>query len=986
ISPAELTVGGEAVISVTARDAQNNPLSGIEDEIQVAGAGDATVSIFTEDEQAGVYTATLVNTNPGELSLTITVSGVTLDEVLFVTFLTGGADTIEIVSGNNQSASVSSELPNPIVVRVTDAFDNPVEGEGVTFEFDETPPAAVGRSIEPESVQTNSDGEASAVVTLGSIPGTYTVAASAENTGSVTFDLQATIGQASAITIINQPSNTVAGDPISPVPAVEITDDEGNGIEGISVDAELEGGNFAGGSSLQATTNNSGVATFDNLIITDAGSDYTIRFIPAPSSVSDVTSETFEISAAAADPVNSTADVPNGSAGDQTDITITVLDIFGNPVEGVASELSLAINVGVNSGAQFTSVSDEGNGIYQAGYTPSATGTDQITIELDGVGIDGSPFTSNIVATDAENVEITQQPQNSIAGQIIGGSPAVLVTDNLANAIENVEVTVSVDGGANFSGGTVTRTTNSAGAAVFDDLLIETAGSFELRFNALGVSQDAVSESFTVSPADAEEIVRVSGNNQTAPVTEQLDNPFVVRVEDPFGNPVSGETVVFSIETTPQGSSGESLSSESVTTNSSGEATSTLTLGSVIGGYSVTASSGTGSVQFSAQAIAGAAASFEFDAISSPQVAGNPFVILITAFDEEGNVAEGYSGTATLSTTAGSISPGSISISDGEGSTNVSVSQAGSDQTITATDGSISGTSNEFDVQTGGASDAEITQQPTNTTAGQTISPSPAVEVTDAQGNPVSGVNVEADLSSGSFVTSSTTQTTNNSGIAVFGNLSIEAAGSYTIVFDVQASGVNDPESVQFAITPTEADPQNTDASVPNGVAGEETTILITAEDAFGNRVDGIASELAISISGANSATPSAEPAGNGQYEAIYIPSNSGSDQVVIELNGSSISRSPYSSTVSTSDISSGESSVSANLTSLQAGSTSQVTIQLRDGSGNLISGLGNSDFSINVSGNGNAGSVSESSTGTYQFNVRNTTAQQVTVSVNNRQ
>jgi hypothetical protein len=135
ISPDEVTVGQDAVITVTARDNQNNPLSGIEDEIQLTGIGDASVSAFSEDNNTGIYTATVSSTDPGQLSITVTVSGVTLEPVLIVTFLSGSADTIEIVSGNNQSAGVANTLSNSIVVRVLDAFENQVEGETVTFLF-----------------------------------------------------------------------------------------------------------------------------------------------------------------------------------------------------------------------------------------------------------------------------------------------------------------------------------------------------------------------------------------------------------------------------------------------------------------------------------------------------------------------------------------------------------------------------------------------------------------------------------------------------------------------------------------------------------------------------------------------------------------------------------------------------------------------------------------------------------------------------------
>ncbi|MDZ7755151.1 hypothetical protein [Rhodohalobacter sp.] len=78
----------------------------------------------------------------------------------------------------------------------------------------------------------------------------------------------------------------------------------------------------------------------------------------------------------------------------------------------------------------------------------------------------------------------------------------------------------------------------------------------------------------------------------------------------------------------------------------------------------------------------------------------------------------------------------------------------------------------------------------------------PAVEVTDGT-NPVSGVNVTAILSSNDFTATSTVVvTTNGSGIAEFGNLVIETAGTgYTITFDADAAGVANVDSDPFEVT-----------------------------------------------------------------------------------------------------------------------------------------------------------------------------------------
>ncbi|MDZ7755147.1 filamin/ABP280 repeat domain-containing protein [Rhodohalobacter sp.] len=147
---------------------------------------------------------------------------------------------------------------------------------------------------------------------------------------------------------------------------------------------------------------------------------------------------------------------------------------------------------GANNGATVDPISDDGNGIYTTGYTPTTTGTDEIAISLSGVAIAGSPYTSNVITSDAENVAVDTQPQQTIAGQPIAGPPAALVTDNLSNAVSGVEVIAGLQSG-NFDSGTTSVNSDGSGIATFSDLVINTAGAYIMEFNAVGVSEDAVS-------------------------------------------------------------------------------------------------------------------------------------------------------------------------------------------------------------------------------------------------------------------------------------------------------------------------------------------------------------------------------------------------------------------------------------------------------------------------------------------------------------
>src|SRR5207248_11777600 len=108
--------------------------------------------------------------------------------------------------------------------------------------------------------------------------------------------------------------------------------------------------------------------------------------------------------------------------------------------------------------------------------------------------------------------------------------------------------------------------------------------------------------------------------------------------------------------------------------------------------------------------------------------------------------------------------------------------------TITATDnggGTATGTSNSFQVNAGAASKLAFIQQPTTTTAGQTITPAVAVQIQNANGNLTNStasvaLAIANNPSSGTL--SGTTSVAAVSGVATFGDLSINKAGAgYTL-------------------------------------------------------------------------------------------------------------------------------------------------------------------------------------------------------------
>ncbi|MEP7227740.1 MAG: Ig-like domain-containing protein [Gemmatimonadales bacterium] len=83
----------------------------------------------------------------------------------------GAASKLVRGAGDDQSAEVGHRLADPLVVRVTDAFDNPVAGVSVDW-------AAADGDVDPASSVTGSDGRAQTSWTLGAATGSQSATAS----------------------------------------------------------------------------------------------------------------------------------------------------------------------------------------------------------------------------------------------------------------------------------------------------------------------------------------------------------------------------------------------------------------------------------------------------------------------------------------------------------------------------------------------------------------------------------------------------------------------------------------------------------------------------------------------------------------------------------------------------------------------------------------------------------------------------------------
>ena len=195
----------------------------------------------------------------------------------------------------------------------------------------------------------------------------------------------------------------------------------------------------------------------------------------------------------------------------------------------------------------------------------------------------------------------------------------------------------------------------------------------------------------------------------------------------------------------------------------------------------------------------------------STVTAGTPFDLAVRAVDALGQTAAGYLGTVHFSSADGqAVLPGDYHFTLGDGgvhvfSSGVTLKTAGP-QTVTATDtgtGSITG-STSVTVNPAAADHLLFLQQPTDTSAGQTINPGVAVAVVDQFGNILTSDDSDAvtltigtNASGGTL--SGTLTVTVSGGIATFSDLSIDLAGDgYTL--HATTTGLMDADSGAFNI------------------------------------------------------------------------------------------------------------------------------------------------------------------------------------------
>ena len=244
-------------VTVVAEDADANPVGGV--TVAFSASAGATVSPTTTTTNASGVAQTQVKlgTTAGPGRVTATALGLSNSPLVFnTTSIAGAASRILLVSGNNQTSTVASQLGAPLVVAVQDANGNAVSNFPVSFVV-----MAGGGRIPSGNTTSSSQGIAQASFILGPLASTNTAEAIAAGLlGSpVAFSEQGVAGQPSQ-TILDSGDNQHYPFPLPLV--VTIEDIHGNFVPNATVTFTGISSN-CNNVSMAATTNANGQASVD---------------------------------------------------------------------------------------------------------------------------------------------------------------------------------------------------------------------------------------------------------------------------------------------------------------------------------------------------------------------------------------------------------------------------------------------------------------------------------------------------------------------------------------------------------------------------------------------------------------------------------------------------------------------------------------------------------------------------------------------------
>ncbi len=592
-------------IAVEATDSTGTPVQGVQINFAVTSAPDTiggyqlSNSTVSTDTSGHASTNLKLGSKTGAYLVTATSPDVDppVTRQFLANALPGVPASVTYAGGGFDTVTALKTLS----VRILDSFRNPRRGDTVQFAFTGKPLGSTLDSLFTSTAVADSNGYAVTTLRVGQKAGNYLVSAvlngrpqfrntfttTARNLGASKI-LATSTAFADTIDAVIQPFTVTVTDKYdNPVPAASVSfaiaqrpDSAAGGslsATTVSTDSTLgqsstvfTAGDKAGTYQVQASTGNLAqnfvilVAPGKPAQLLSSGLTQVKPILQQVDSLLTVKLTDRKANPLVNFPVNfAVIQKPFGAIGDNLSATKTLSNL-----QGLAStSLTLGNKTGLYLVAAF---SDSLKGVAKT-FTTNAINSAAVAFDSVAGPYQRKPILSTL--DTAFVVSVTDKGGNPVPGIVvnfaIAARPAANTLDSLSKSVD---------------------TTNAAGLASTYLKLGTKVGNYVVT--ATSTALPSISRHFTAKAVNGAPfaMLKVGGDLQKKVPYTQVDSAFVVTVRDLGDNPIPGAAVRFQITQIPLPETiGQLLSDTSVVTDSTGQASTRLTLGNQVGIYTVSA-------------------------------------------------------------------------------------------------------------------------------------------------------------------------------------------------------------------------------------------------------------------------------------------------------------------------------------------------------------------------------------------------------------
>lgn len=828
------TAGQPFGITITAQDQFDNPITSFTGPVTLSDSTESINPTVTGAFVNGVYSGNVSIIKKQNNVAIIAISGLISDFSNLFNVKSAALKEFSIATVLTQTAGI----PFSLEVTVLDQYGNQVESFNETVDLSD-----LTGTIDPTVSSAFVEGYWSGNVTIDQVRTNNVITVTRTSTqietgSSNSFNVSS--GGLDHFSFNSIASPQIAGNSFG----ITITalDDVGNTVT-----------SFTGTASLSELTNSIDPAVIGNFVAGVWSGTVKIRSAQAANRITAIsgnkngTSNNFDVNPGAVSHFQFNPISSPQTAGVKFSITVKAIDGFGNPVTsfsntinlndatGTINRSSITLTNGVGTlndvriskaqnditiSANWNTISDVSNS-----FNVTHNALDRFLISTIGTQAAGAPFTITVTAQDYYNNRVL-----NFAGTVdiadLTGTIDPEVSDNFENGQWSGSVTIDQVFSNNRI--TVTRTGGSAfGNSNLFNVIAGNIDHFEIS-NITGLKTAGTPFSITVTAKDASGGT-VTGFTGTANLVD-LTGKILPTTTTNFASGVWTGNVTVT----------QKMNNDIITVTGVGKSGS--------------------SNQFNVQAAA--LHHFTLQNITSPQTAGQNIPLTVMAKDCYENTIDSFTATADLSDDTGTID---LAVTGnfvaGVWSGSVVITKAQNDVEITAQQGSISGSTNSFNIEA-----ATLNNFLVNTISTQTANVPFSISLVarDAFDNrcfQYSGKVVISDLSG--YITPTESQNFSNG--ALIENVTISRSYSNNRITVTNQGGSETVWSNTFNVSSGEVD-HFTILTIGNQIAGQNFSITIRAEDVSNNIVTSFAGSVSLSNL-TNSITPtSSGNFNNGQW------------------------------------------------------------------------------------------------------------------------